>query len=144
MGCGPKLISFAEDFRELLTSGILFKNWWTHGGCWPLAQALHEYLGDDRTEIWGLGSPLVGTCYHVVLKVEDCFLDGDGASTREQLMKRWKTKFPGQYLILRKLTDREKVSLCSDVPGGPASEEIVDTLTLKFGPCELLWRRIFS
>ena len=144
MGCSPGAISFGKELSQFLSNLLYMKEWWTHGGCWTLAQALHEYLGDDRTELWGIGSPFAGTAYHVAVKADDCFFDADGASTLEQILKRWKKKFPEQYLIARKLSDNEKKTLLCKDSEDFAVEEMVDQLTLKLGPSELLWRRFFS
>lgn len=144
MGCRPGIISFGKILKKYLSEGLVPKAWWTCGGCYTLAQALHEYLGDDRTEIWGVGSPFAGTAYHVVVKAGDCFLDAEGASTKEELLERWKKKFPNQFLICRKLTEKEKQVLFCGEPPGPSLEEVRDRLDLEFGASELLWRRFFS
>lgn len=144
MGCSPGAISFGKVLKTYLSERSFENSWWTHGGCWILAQAIHEYLGGDRTELWAIGSPFSGSAYHVAVKVGDCFLDAEGASTKEQIMKVWKNKFPNQYLIIRKLSDKEKQVLFCDEPAGPSTEEMVERLTRKFGASEILWRRFFS
>lgn len=144
MACNSGIITFGKSLSKYLSESLVPKTWWTHGGCYTLAQALHRYLGDDRTELWGIGSPFSGTAYHVVVKVDDCFLDAEGASTKEQLLKRWTKKYPNQFLICRKLTDSEQQVLFCHEPEGPSLEEMSDRLEMKFGPSELLWRRFFS
>lgn len=68
---------------------------WLEGGCWLLARALHEWIGDGST-MWTLYSSSLwdSTTFpqHVVVKVGECFLDGDGASTEQQLLHRWVTE----------------------------------------------------
>lgn len=144
MGCSPGIVSFGKVLKTYLSERPFENAWWTCGGCWTLAQALHEYLGDDRTELWAIGSPFGGSAYHVVVMVGDCFLDAKGASTREEIMKVWQKKFPNQYLIIRKLSEKEKQVLFCDEPAGPSVEEMVDRMTKEFGACEILWRRFFS
>jgi len=140
--CPPKLSAFGAQLHAFLGRGIVNAKWWTHGGCWTLASALHKYLGDDRTELWAVGDPIAAVAYHVVVKVGDCYLDAEGASSEKELLARWKKQFPGRYLIVRKLTPDEREHFACD--DGPHAEWMEDSLLNGFGAPELMWRSIFS
>lgn len=142
MPCSPKLAAFGARLHAYLGKGLINRKWWTHGGCWTLATALHRFLGDDRTDLWGVGDPLTGIAYHVAVNVGGCFVDGDGASSETELLARWKKIFPGRFLLVRKLTPSEVAHLSCDE--GPRVEEMEDCFEMEFGPSEILWQSIFS
>lgn len=142
--CTPAVKAFGKHLHDYLSHGAISRDWWTHGGCWTLAQALHEYFGDDQTELWGVGSPFTGIAYHVAVKVGDCFLDGNGASSESEMISRWKKFVPMQIILFRRLSDREKEALLHTNCEGPSVEEMGDRLVLEFGSSELLWQRFFS
>lgn len=144
MSCSRGLLSFGKTLHDYLSQISPPKAWWTHGGCWTLARALHEFFGADRTELWGIGSPFTGVAYHVAMKVDSCFLDAEGASTEKEFLDRWKALYPGQYLILRKMTENEKERLLCAEEQGPSFEEVVDRMEREFWPSEILWESFFS
>lgn len=66
---------------------------WFVGGCYIFAKALSRYLG-EKTSLWALKdraleADLKGLPIHVVVRIEDCFLDADGAWSRAELLKEW-------------------------------------------------------
>lgn len=65
---------------------------WLDGGCWALASGLKSWIGDgvDLYCVYDFG----GAPQHIVAKVdsEDMFIDGDGLSTRAELLKKMKEK----------------------------------------------------
>lgn len=83
---------------EALKEGISGFRWPYGGGnCLVFAKALKKYLG-ERASIWALGfaddagGDYMESIHHVVVKVGDCFLDGQGAWTAEELTREW---YPG-------------------------------------------------
>ena len=63
---------------------------WTAGGCWTLAHAVAALTGG---ELWALttGDRDARLVQHVVVKTgRDQYLDGDGLSTLDQLLVRWR------------------------------------------------------
>lgn len=56
---------------------------WLEGGCWILAQALHEWLGAPLWAVWDKREEAVE---HVVVRIDGCYLDGRGASTKKELL----------------------------------------------------------
>lgn len=115
---------------------------WVAGGCWILARSLHEWIGPSsevRTiRSWADSEYFTGKMpQHVVVKVGHCYLDGDGASTEDQLLHRWATQ--------ERLEDPEIEPEPPDIgeletsgiecPAGPV-HDMVDALYRKFGPGE--------
>jgi len=140
--CSPELAAFGARLHAFLGNGLINRKWWTHGGCWKLASALHQYLGDDRTELWGVGDPLAGIAYHVSVRIGDCFIDADGASSEQELLARWRKIYPGRVLIVRKLTRFEVEHFSCEESFH--TDEMYDRFENEFGPSEVLWRSIFS
>lgn len=86
---------------------------WLAGGCWTLAVALQEHFGPSLARFMViLRSPQNPVCDHVVVEIcqgDACFyLDGDGVSTREELLHRWRTveRLPDPYFSDRYDPDR--------------------------------------
>lgn len=88
-------------------------NLWTEGGCWGLAKAIHREYGGAIFAIVDpfLKPPLNTLAQHVVVELHGVYLDGDGASTLEQLLRRWK-KILGNdpRLLLLHETNYEEIS----------------------------------
>jgi hypothetical protein len=62
---------------------------WTAGGCWILAAALKRLLGRrSRLAVVRRGEEPVAQ--HILVELDGVFLDADGASTEEQLLRRWR------------------------------------------------------
>lgn len=61
---------------------------WLDGGCLPLAQALSVWLGSGA-KLWAVRDGF-GRAQHVVVRLGDLYLDGDGASSAQALRRRWK------------------------------------------------------
>lgn len=61
---------------------------WVAGGCQILAMSLEEWLGDVAPVFLVSENGYM----HTAIRIGDCYLDADGASTEKQLLKRWKTK----------------------------------------------------
>jgi hypothetical protein len=113
-GCPRWTRLFGRDLKHWLDDPngawtILPEGWltWVSGGCWILARALHEWIGEG-SEIWAIYSEIGSDILdpniipqHVVVKVGNCFLDGDGASNEKELLERWETKEGLRYPELR-------------------------------------------
>lgn len=97
--CSRDLRLFGRDLRRWLNSeeggySVLPGDYetWIAGGCWILAEALQAWIGPGAVK-WSIHSQEVpGRIQHVVVKVGHCFLDGDGASSEEMLLRRWRDK----------------------------------------------------
>lgn len=60
---------------------------WLQGGCWSLAEALRHILGGELVAVWDEGREVPD---HIVCQVDaNTYVDGDGASTRQELLHRW-------------------------------------------------------
>ena len=70
---------------------------WTAGGCFYLSTVLSKMLPGEMVSLWGkckINENFGGYCkkiaQHSTFEVEpNCYLDGDGFSTTEQLVARW-------------------------------------------------------
>lgn len=69
---------------------------WLEGACWLLAYGVVEWLG-ERAERCGLfdGDEQA----HVVVRVSDHFIDGDGLSSLYVLLQRWRVEYGRGVLI---------------------------------------------
>jgi hypothetical protein len=67
---------------------------WDSGGCWTLAQALHDWLGPKTSLHWVVGwDPKKGygpSPQHVVLKIGNFYVDGNGVYTANELLEWWR------------------------------------------------------
>lgn len=76
---GPLKILLKEEMRS-----------WTRGGCWLLGAALQKWLG-PKARLWAVYRHLPALnedrVDHIALKVGDCFIDGDGIWTAEELIE---------------------------------------------------------
>lgn len=84
---------------------------WLDGGCAVLGLALHLWYGrmGELTGLWS--SPSVYTActmlQHIVFRVGPYYLDGDGVSTRERLLTRWRHDEYVRRPHLEPITPRE-------------------------------------
>lgn len=111
---------------------------WVSGGCWVLARALHEWIG-LRSELQVIYSFTDSEYFadkmpqHVVVKIGNCYLDGDGASTEHALLSRWINKEGLAEPELRPM-DVEKLETAGiECPIGPV-RDVVRELNRRFGP----------
>jgi hypothetical protein len=130
-GCPRWTRLFGRDLKHWLYDvkgawPILPEGWdtWLAGGCWVLARALHEWIGKG-SEIWAVYSEVGSDVLHpdiipqhVVVKIGDCFLDGDGASNEAQLLKRWGEVEGLIYPELRPVKIEELESVGIECPVG--------------------------
>lgn len=61
-------------------------NSWSEGGCWLLAQAVHDVIGEgsELAAVWDGNSELVD---HVVVQIgDDCYLDAKGTRDEAELL----------------------------------------------------------
>lgn len=63
---------------------------WTNGHCWTLALGLKERFGRRATLRTLIGA---NGAEHVLVQVGQLFVDGDGVSTRKQLLDRWRSEY---------------------------------------------------
>jgi hypothetical protein len=68
---------------------------------------------------------------HVVLRVKDCYLDGDGASSREELLQRWEREEFSVKPFLKRFVAEEASEI--ECPIG-AVRDLVKALNATFGP----------
>ena len=68
---------------------------WCDGGCGILATAIHRWVGTGSLTSL-LGSYLGGSgreaVQHILLRIGDLYIDGDGISTEGELVSRWHDK----------------------------------------------------
>jgi hypothetical protein len=149
--CDPILRHFGRDLRRWLYSKrgawpILPETYstWLEGGCWLLARALHEWIG-PASELWAIYSWMDSDFHagkmpqHVVVKVGDCYLDGDGASSKEQLLYRWYAEEGLQEPELFPVNVEELEAVDIPCPIGPM-KDLRKALFEKFGPGDRLVR----
>lgn len=61
---------------------------WQAGGCWALAQALHQSL--PGSELVAVESE--GVQHHVLVQRHGWYFDADGASSQRTLLDRWRRR----------------------------------------------------
>jgi DNA topoisomerase-1 len=91
------------------------------GGCYAMAKALQKKLGGDLVSVASSKQ-----AEHVVLKSGDDYWDGDGKSTKEQLLKRWSEEEGIKNLSLRPFKE-------SDVPDSPRDQKLIDAVAVHLG-----------
>lgn len=137
--------TFGKDLRKWLHDArgawnILPGDWptWLQGGCWLLAQALHEWIGGP-SELWAIYSEVGSDVLrpdvipqHVVVRIGDCYLDGDGASNEGELLERWEKVEQLRYPELRPANVKELEELMIECPVGPKMD-LVRALEERFG-----------
>jgi len=94
MACSPVLKELGRRIREVIKSDEAYQilydfgaKDWTTGGCQILAKSLKAWLG-EVTPVFLVSE---NGYMHTVVRIDECYLDADGASTARQLLKRWKT-----------------------------------------------------
>jgi hypothetical protein len=132
-GCSRSIRLFGRDLKSWLRRdgwGFLPQEYsdWAAGGCWLLARALHEWIGKP-SELWAVYSEVGSDVLrpdripqHVVLRIGDCFLDGDGASTEKQLLDRWEKVEGLRDPELRPANIAELEELMMECPVGPLKD----------------------
>jgi hypothetical protein len=86
------VIDFGRRLRRLLQTDEAYEilgpdgGDWTAGGCWVLGEALTAWAGSaaGRYVVIDYGTP-----HHMVIRLGGLYVDGDGASTKRSLLKRW-------------------------------------------------------
>lgn len=72
-------------------------NSWTQGGCWTLAQALREWIG-PRAAMYCVRGRQRGReiqIHHVLVRVGDFYIDGEGIDRRPGRVKKTWTRLEG-------------------------------------------------
>lgn len=148
MPCTPTVRKLGRDLKRWLYSPkgawpiipYAYASW-VAGGCWVLAQALHHWIGPSSTLMaiysWPeyLGDDDDKIPQHVVVRVADCYLDGDGASSEKELFLRWLNI---ENLIEPELVDADPEHLSAfdiQCPAG-AVKDLSEALYRKFGDAE--------
>jgi len=106
--CRPAIREFGEELREFLLSTegqtvlpMDSEESWTRGGCWVLAEALNGWLGEEAS-IWAIWNMTIDGIDHMVVRIGNCYLDGDGAWSRSELLQRiQKISFGGRVSLRR-------------------------------------------
>lgn len=70
--------------------------------------------------------------HHVVVEVEGCYLDADGASSKKELLKRWEEKEGLVEPRLKRFRQRVAEAFELECPAG-AVRELVTALEITFG-----------
>ena len=103
-----------------------------------LARALHEWIGPDSA-LMVIYSTVNDKYFsgkmpqHVVLKIGNCYLDGDGASSEQALLSRWINKEGLADPELRPIDVDELDEVGIECPIGPV-RDVVRELNRHFGP----------
>lgn len=136
-GCPRAIKMFGRDLRAWLYKdpggwNVLPRAYatWVSGGCWILARGLHEWIG-PKSSLWAVYSG--DLMQHVVVKVGACYLDGDGASTKKELLDRWEKDEHLSDLTLKPFVAEEADEI--QCPIG-AVRDLVRELIRSFGPRE--------
>ena len=95
-GCSQRFRDFGKALHALLylKPGIMDilpggSDTWIAGGCGVLGHALHEWLG-PRSSMWAMFDARGYTIQHLVVRVRNCYFDGDGAASKAELLKLWR------------------------------------------------------
>lgn len=81
---------------------------WLDGGCRSLMRALMSLLGDAAVPYQVVRSPEQKHSEHVLVRVGHWYLDGDGVSSEEELVRRWHEDEGFGTVVLRRFDpDRE-------------------------------------
>lgn len=89
---------------------------WDSGGCWTLAQALHDWIGPRTSMHWVVGwDPQKGyygpVPQHVVLKIGNFYIDGNGIYTARELLDWWRDVENFKSLSLKPFSSEEAARL---------------------------------
>lgn len=108
-------IQFHNAFKKFIRRPEIFalqgcEGDWLAGGCWKLAHAIWLWLGDDNVELWALSDKNQGI-QHIVAKLGDYYLDGDGLADETEIIHRfiadWPFSFEEENLYLEPFADQE-------------------------------------
>jgi len=110
---------------------------WSAGGCWILARALKKYIGKEA-KLETILSAGLQIPQHVVVRVGDVYLDGDGASSAWRLVQRWeKLEWMDVTDIVPFSKDLQRVGRSQGIPCAAGTvDRLVDEITKKFGRWE--------
>lgn len=93
MACSPLLKELGQRIREIVNSEEAHQildefgaKSWTSGGCQILAMSIWAWLG-DVVPVWLISE---NGYEHTLVRIGECYLDAAGASTKGQILKRWK------------------------------------------------------
>jgi len=125
----PSIKQFGRELREFINSpevfAILPEGDWGSGGCWILARALAEFLGPPA-ELMAIASHYFEV-EHVVVKDGPAYFDYDGASTRGELLDKFRAEYPDRKNVrLVRMTPRRIVR--ADEIGIPCEPHLVKQL----------------
>ena len=120
MRCHDAIVEWAEDFRDLVRTpnlrALAGEGGWFQGGCWTLAEAVRGWMGrkarlfsihDLSLRKYQTKDLPASTLLHVVIRIGDCYIDADGAWTRDGLLREWSRS--GRKLVLRPFDEKKDV-----------------------------------
>lgn len=147
-GCPDNVIMFGRElhvwlqrhprFRFIINSPIEF----VPGGCWFMAEALHEWLGPD-SELWSV-LDADKTVHHVVVKVGKCFIDAWGAATGKELIEGWREEGGLVGPDLQPL-DREKAAASGLECASEGYYDLIEALNKRFNSDDILrWAGVLT
>jgi hypothetical protein len=115
---------------DLLDSTTANGGTWTSGGCWILAEAVHQGFGGELYAILGTSSTdknlgAVRRPQHIVVKFGDIYIHADGSSRRKTLLKRWTTK---EGVLQPALAALDAQAVCSGIPRPEKAEKILSAI----------------
>src|SRR3990172_2643524 len=97
MTCPPLLRELGERVSQVIDTDkacVLLNEYgadsWVDGACHILMTALLRWLGDVGSPVWLISER---GHEHMLVKIKDCYLDGMGTSTQEELFERWKAAY---------------------------------------------------
>lgn len=109
--CSRALRLFGRDLHQYLYSkrGVSFQlprflGEWAMGGCWIVAEALHAWIGPGSS-LWAIYGSTPFHRYgmhHVVVKVGECYLDGEHVFSEERLLRYWEEDQEVEEILLKK------------------------------------------
>lgn len=105
----------------------LAKGEWEFGGCWTLAEAVKEFIG-QKAKLYAIRSDGVNI-QHVVVKYGTSYIDFNGAQTKAELMKNIDQSLEDPVLIPFSEWDQrnaEAMGLRADRPVVRKLVEILD------------------
>lgn len=146
----PELQDFAVELLWYLYSAdrggkIDEYGMWDMGHCWLLAQALHEWIGPKSSLKWVDGRDLhkddMVRPQHVVVKIGDFYIDGNGLFTRDELIE-WFKKDDFVHVSLRPF-DPVEAGMCSIHCNQKDKRRLVKDFDAEFGDGQEIWDAAF-